>query len=172
MVSTFPSNTWPGNRVELHLHLLADAEGRAVMPRRHSPASTWCPMLATVYGRRRIAGLQRTIPALALRAVIRPVDWAWHDKSRIGAAVGNDAVDIGVGLAEQTHRIARRRADCLRRFAGRRWPARRRVRKRHGSYRGHADVAGSWCRDPKRPAAEIKVDSACNRSGLSMVNSV
>ena len=35
-------------------------------------------------------------------------DGARNDQDRIGLALGNNAIDLGVGLAEQAHRVARR----------------------------------------------------------------
>ena len=36
------------------------------------------------------------------------VDRARHDQGRVGHAIGDDAIDLGVGLAEDAHRVARR----------------------------------------------------------------
>ena len=37
--------------------------------------------------------------------MIRPGDRARHDQDRVGHALGDNAVDFGVGFSEQAHRI-------------------------------------------------------------------
>ena len=56
-------------------------------------------------------------PGAALQAaVISAGDRARHDQRRIGGAIGDNAVDVGLGLAEQTNRVAPRAEVAFRRL--------------------------------------------------------
>ena len=64
-------------------------------------------MSATVIRRRRVARLHQQTGRRIARG--DPAgDRARHDERRVGDAIGDDAVDVGVGLAEQAHRVTRR----------------------------------------------------------------
>ena len=158
-----------GERVDLDLHLLADAKRRAVgfgdigqHPHRVDVGDR--------IRRRRVARLHEQ----ARRGVARrdPAgDRAWHDQRRIGDALGNDAVDLGIGLAEQPHRIARRAQIAFGGLLVGRGlldvALRHRLRRVEPAQTSQIRAVRS-----ATPAAAIRVDSACRRSGLSIVNSV
>ena len=64
-------------------------------------------MSATVIGRRRIARLHQQTGRRIARG--DPAgDRARHHKRGVDAALGDDLVDLGVRLAEDPHRVARR----------------------------------------------------------------
>ena len=63
-------------------------------------------MSATVYGAGALPGLhEQTWRRIARRDAAG--DRARHDQRRIGPAIGDDAVDIGIGFAKNTHGVAR-----------------------------------------------------------------
>ena len=106
IVVILPSNTRPGN---------AASVTRTSWPTRNAGLSALGDVGQHPHGvdigdgkrRRRVARLHEQ----ARRRVARrdaPGDRAWHDQRRIGHALGDDAVDLGVGLAEEAHRVARR----------------------------------------------------------------
>ena len=106
MVVIVPSNSAAGKRADLDLHLLPDAERRAVGlgdVGQHPHGLD----IGDRIRRRRVARLH--IESRRRIARRDPAgDRARHHQRRIGAALGNDGVDLGVGLAEHPHRVARR----------------------------------------------------------------
>ena len=106
MVVTWPSNTRPGKAATLT---------STFWPTRNAGLSVSATlasihiveMSATRVGRRRVAGLHEQ-PRRGVARGDPAGDRARHDQRRIGPALGDDAVDLGVGLAEDAHRVARR----------------------------------------------------------------
>ena len=170
IVVILPSNTRPGNAFERDLHLLPDTEGRAVV--LGTFASIHIELTSvTVYGAGALPGCTNN-PGAALREVIRPSIGLGTTSVGVGAAFGNDLVDLGIGLAEQTHRIAARAQIALGGLlvGGRLVDVALRDGQRFIKLVQAAPDSASSA--PGRRLPRSASNSACSRSGLSIVNSV
>ncbi len=95
-----------GKRSKRDAHLLADAKRRTVRLGdlgQHPHAVD----IGDGEWRGRVARLHEQAGGRVARRDAA-INRARHDQGRIGAALSDDAVDIGVGLAEEAHRITRR----------------------------------------------------------------
>ena len=113
--------TFCSERQNRNLDVLTQMEGWGVDLRRRLPASTWWICRHRI-GRWRIARLDEKAGCSISRGD-PAIDRAWHDQPRIGHALLDDHIDLGVGLAEDADSIARPPATHPRRSAGRKSPA-------------------------------------------------
>ena len=170
MVVILPSNTRPGNAATVTWTSWPTRKAglSALGDIRQHPHGV---DVGDRVGRRRVAGLHEQ-PGRRVARRDPAGDRARHDQRRVGAAVGDDLVDLGIGLAEEAHRIARGPqlafggllvGDRLLEIV---------LRHRLASYRARAGAPDCGWSVPARLPPRSRSTSACSRSGLSMVNSV
>ena len=162
IVVILPSNTRPGNALERDLHLLSDAKRRTVGlgdVRQHPHDVD----VGDGIGSRRVARLHEQ-PRRRIARRDAAGDRARHDQRRVGAAIGDDAVDVGIGLAEQAHRVARRAQIAFGGLLIGRPPGRRRAAIPRASYRARAGAPDcAWSAPKRRPRRSGSTRPAADR---------
>ena len=166
IVVILPSNTRSGNALDLDLYRLPDPKSRAVRL-RHVRQHPHGVDVGHRIGRGRAARLHKQ-PRCRIARRDPAGDRARHDQGRVGHALGDDGIDLGVGLAENAYRVAPRPqvafggllvGDRLLQIFLRHCPRRIELRGAPGC---------GWSA-PTRPPRRSSSTRPASRSGLSMV---